>query len=56
MSDMTLLIFGIVVFSLMLAGAVMTVVEFRQLSEENPSGVEQKPGKPGSDRGSRGED
>lgn len=35
MSDTALLIFGIVVFGLMLAGMVMTVQEFNRLSEED---------------------
>jgi hypothetical protein len=34
MSDMSLLIFGIVVFGLMLTGAVLTVIEFHQLSDK----------------------
>lgn len=50
MSDLSLLIFGIVVFGLMLTGVVMTILEFRQLSRENPPGVDQGPDNGGSDR------
>lgn len=35
MNDMNLMLVGIVVFGLMLTGAVMTVLEFRQLSEKD---------------------
>ena len=50
MSDFNLLLFGIVVFGLMLAGVVMTIVEFRQLSRENPPETNQSPGDRSSDR------
>jgi len=50
MSDLNLLLFGIVVFGLMLTGVVMTVLEFRQLSKENPPRVDQKPSNRDSDR------
>ena len=50
MSDFSLLIFGIVVFGLMLTGVVMTILEFRQLSRENPPEVDQRPDNGGSDR------
>jgi hypothetical protein len=43
MSDMNLLLFGIVVFGLMLTGAVLTVMEFRALSKDDKSGSEPKP-------------
>ena len=35
MNDMNLMFIGIVVFGLMLTGVVMTVLEFRQLSEKD---------------------
>jgi len=38
MSDTYLLIFGIVVFGLMLIGMVLTVLEFRQLADDDSSG------------------
>ena len=34
MSDMNLLLFGVVVFGLMLIGVVLTVVEFRRLTND----------------------
>jgi hypothetical protein len=40
MSDMNLLLFGVVVFGLMLIGVVMTIVEFRRLANEDQSGSE----------------
>jgi len=50
MSDMNLLLFGIVVFGLMLAGVVMTVVEFRQLSSDKASGLDPRSDSPDSKR------
>ena len=38
MSDMNLLLFGIVVFGLMLIGMVLTVTEFRRISNDDTSG------------------
>lgn len=35
MTDMNILVVGIVVFGLMSVGLVMTVLEFRQISEDN---------------------
>jgi len=43
MTDMNLLILGVVVFGLMLTGAVMTVMEFRQLSQEEQAGADSSP-------------
>jgi hypothetical protein len=40
MSDMNLLLFGIVVFGLMVIGMGFTVAEFRRLSTEEKSGIE----------------
>ncbi len=37
MNDMNLLLVGIFVFGLMLIGMVLTVIEFRQLSNDNSS-------------------
>ena len=48
MSDMNLLLFGIVVFGLMLIGVVFTVAEFRHLSNEDTSGFDTQPGSHGS--------
>lgn len=42
MSDMELLIFGVVVFGLMLTGAVMTIMEFSQLSDREAANVDSK--------------
>ena len=35
MTDMNILVVGIVVFGLMSVGLVLTVLEFRQISEDN---------------------
>ena len=35
MTDMNILFFGIVVFGLMSVGLVLTVLEFRQIAEDN---------------------
>jgi len=48
MSDMNLLLFGIVVFGLMLIGVLFTVAEFRHLSNEDTSGFDTQPGSDGS--------
>ena len=40
MSDTNLLLFGIVVFGLMLAGMVLTVLEFRSLSNDDSSALD----------------
>lgn len=42
MSDMNLLLFGVVVFGLMLIGVVLTVVEFRRLTNDEKSRSEEK--------------
>jgi hypothetical protein len=42
MSDMYLLLFGIVVFGLMLIGMVFTVAEFRRISDDDTSGLDTK--------------
>jgi len=42
MSDMYLLLFGIVVFGLMLIGMVLTVAEFRRISDDDTSGLDTK--------------
>lgn len=42
MSDMNLLLFGVVVFGLMLIGVVLTVVEFRRLANDEKSRSEEK--------------
>lgn len=34
MTDMNILVFGVVVFGLMLIGAVLTILEFRQISAD----------------------
>jgi len=41
MSDMNLLIFGVVVFGLMLVGVVLTVAEFRHISNDDTTGVDE---------------
>jgi hypothetical protein len=43
MSDMNLLLFGIVVFGLMLVGVVLTLAEFRQISNDDMSGLGPQP-------------
>jgi hypothetical protein len=43
MSDMYLLIFGVVVFGLMLIGMVLTVAEFHRISDDDTSGLDTKP-------------
>jgi hypothetical protein len=35
MTDMNILIIGVIVFGLMFVGLVLTVLEFRQLSDDN---------------------
>ena len=35
MTDMNILVIGIIVFGLMFVGLVLTVLEFRQLSDDN---------------------
>jgi len=42
MSDMNLLLFGIVVFGLMVVGMVLTVAEFRSISKDDTSGLDTK--------------
>jgi hypothetical protein len=41
MSDMNLLLFGIVVFGLMLVGMGLTVAEFRRISNEDDAGADE---------------
>ena len=48
MNDMNLLLFGIVVFGLMVIGMVLTVAEFRSLSNDEKSGFDTQPDSPGS--------
>ena len=48
MSDMNLLLFGIVVFGLMLIGMVLTVAEFRRISNDDTTGPDAKPDSHGS--------
>ena len=48
MSDMNLLLFGIIVFGLMLIGMVLTVAEFRRLSNDDKSGIDTQPDSHGS--------
>jgi len=48
MSDFNLLLFGIVVFGLMLIGVGFTVAEFRRLSNEDTSGIDTQPDSHGS--------
>ena len=48
MNDMNLLLFGIVVFGLMLIGMVLTVAEFRSLSNDDKSGFDTQPDSHGS--------
>ena len=48
MSDFNLLLFGIVVFSLMLIGVGFTVAEFRRLSNEDTSAIDTQPDSHGS--------
>ena len=48
MSDMNLLLFGIVVFGLMLIGMVLTVTEFRRISDDDKSGSDTQPDGDGS--------
>ena len=48
MSDMNLLLFGIVVFGLMLIGMVLTVAEFRRISNDDKSGSDTQPDSHGS--------
>lgn len=43
MSDFSLLLFGIVVFSLMLIGVGFTLAEFRRLSDESTSELDAQP-------------
>ena len=43
MSDMNLLLFGIVVFGLMLIAMVLTVAEFRSLSNDDSSDAGTQP-------------
>ena len=43
MSDMNLLLFGIVVFGLMFIGMVLTVAEFRRISNNDTSGSDTQP-------------
>jgi hypothetical protein len=40
MNDSILLLFGVVVFGLMLVGVGMTIAEFRRLANEDESGSE----------------
>ena len=37
MSNMTLLLFGVVVFGLMIVGMVLTLLEFRKISKDDSS-------------------
>jgi len=37
MSNMTLLLFGVVVFGLMIVGMVLTLLEFRKISNDDSS-------------------
>ena len=48
MSDFSLLLFGIVVFSLMLIGVGFTLAEFRRLSGESTSELDTQPDSHGS--------
>jgi len=50
MTDMNILLFGIVVFGLMLVGVVLTVLEFRQISSDNKTRDEAKTLRPESDQ------
>ena len=48
MNDMNLLLVGIFVFGLMLIGMVLTVAEFRSISNDDTSGPDAKPDSDGS--------
>ena len=48
MSDMNLLLFGIVVFGLMLVGMLLTVAEFRSISKKDTSGLDTQSDSDGS--------
>ena len=48
MSELNLLLIGIVVFGLMLIGVGLTVAEFRRLSNEDTSGIDAQPESHGS--------
>jgi len=48
MSDMNLLLIGVVVFGLMLIGMVLTVAEFRSISNDDTTGPNSKPDSDGS--------
>ena len=56
MSDLNLLLFGIVVFGLMLIGMVLTVAEFRSISNNETTGPDAKPDGHGSSNGSQNRD
>ncbi len=49
MTDMNILFFGIIVFALMLVGIILTVVEFRRISPDNPARRDSKTSRPKSE-------
>ena len=49
MTDMNILVVGIVVFGLMFVGLILTVIEFRQISNDNKARGESKTPRHGSE-------
>ena len=49
MTDMNILVIGIIVFGLMFVGLVLTVLEFRQMSEDNIAECDSETSTPRSD-------
>jgi len=49
MTDINILVVGIVVFGLMLVGMVLTVVEFRRISPDNTAERDSKTSRPESE-------
>jgi hypothetical protein len=51
MTDMNILVTGIVVFGLMFVGLILTVLEFQQISKADESRSDSNPSRPGSEPG-----
>lgn len=51
MTDMNILITGIVVFSLMFVGLILTVLEFQRISKADEAPSDSNPSRPGSEPG-----
>jgi len=49
MTDMNILAFGIIVFGLMIVGMIFTVLEFRQISNDDKAGSGSETSRPKSE-------